>query len=64
MAIEFSSSPSSSGAPDKLVSYRVKECCVQLHTSVQKWKELSAKGFDIVSQVVNTTMGLKSVLQV
>ena len=37
----------------ELVSHRVKECCVVLHSCVQKWKELSSKGFDLANQIVN-----------
>ena len=52
------SSPVSS---DQLVSHRVKDCCVHLHGSVQKWKQLSDKGFDIANKLVNSLLQQKYV---
>lgn len=42
-----------------LVGHRVKECCVQLHSCVQKWKELSSRGYDLVDKLINASMQLK-----
>lgn len=36
-----------------MILHRLKECCVHLHSNVQKWKELSSKGFDLANQIVN-----------
>lgn len=44
---------------DQLVCHRVKECCVHLHSCVQKWKELNNKGFDIASKLVNLSLQKK-----
>lgn len=49
---------------DDLVSHRMKECCVQLHASVQKWKEVCQKGFDVSTKLVNTLQYEKYVLSI
>ncbi len=32
----------------------MKECCVQLHASIQKWKQLTEEGFNVATKLVNT----------
>ena len=46
---------------DHLVCHRIKECCVHLHSNVQKWKELNSKGFDVANRIVNSTIQQKYV---
>ena len=41
---------------DELILYRVKECCVQLHSNVQKWKELNSQGLELATQIVNLSI--------
>ena len=53
--------PSSPVSSDQLVCHRVKDCCVQLHGSVQRWKQLSDKGFDIANKLVNSLLQHKYV---
>ncbi|CAI8048383.1 hypothetical protein GBAR_LOCUS26695 [Geodia barretti] len=43
-------------AADSLVVHRVKECCVRLHSCVQKWQQLSSRGLDVASKLVQTVM--------
>ena len=52
-------SSSNASGGDQLVGHRVKECCVHLHNSIQKWKELSTRGFNLANQIVNSTMQYK-----
>ena len=44
---------------DELVRHRVKECCVHLHSCIQKWKELSSASFDVANKLVNTSLESK-----
>ena len=49
-------SPAGTPQGGELVGHRVKECCVNLHSYIQKWKELSSKGFDLANQIINTAI--------
>ena len=44
---------------DSLVCHRVKECCVCLHSCVQKWKQLNSEGLDIANKLVQTIIQKK-----
>jgi len=44
---------------DSLVCHRVKECCVRLHSCVQRWQQLKSEGLDVASKLVNVLMQSK-----
>ena len=44
---------------DMVVCGRVKECCVHLHSCIQKWRELSSTSFDVANKIVNTSLESK-----
>lgn len=46
-------------AADGLTVRRVRECCVQLHGCVQRWKDLNSQSVDVASELVNTALSNK-----
>ncbi len=55
------SSPDVVASPgaDLIVGRRIKECCVHIHSNIQKWKDLSNRGFDLANQLTNSTLEKK-----
>ena len=46
---------------DDLVCRRVKECCVCLHSCVQRWNQLNSLGLGVATKLVNILMRSKCV---
>ena len=44
---------------EDVVCQRVRECTVHMHGCVQRWNELSSKGFDTANKLVNTCLEAK-----
>lgn len=44
---------------DSVVCHRVKECCVRLHSCVQKWQQLNSQGLDIANKLVQIVIQSK-----